>query len=109
MTGSEDDRSPVIQLWDLRFATSPTRVLEGHKRGVLSLSWCQQDADLLLSASKDNQVLCWNPNSNVENGEVKVIRHYFVSCCTSDVHVYVCIIISLVTVQLELLFWELFL
>lgn len=29
---SEDDRLPVIQIWDLRFATSPLSQLEGHTR-----------------------------------------------------------------------------
>lgn len=29
---SEDDRMPVIQMWDLRFATSPFKVLENHTR-----------------------------------------------------------------------------
>lgn len=29
---SEDDRLPVIQLWDLRFASSPLKVLESHSR-----------------------------------------------------------------------------
>lgn len=29
---SEDDRLPVIQIWDLRFATSPLKVLENHTR-----------------------------------------------------------------------------
>jgi protein transport protein SEC31 len=27
----------------------------------LSLSWCAQDPDLLLSCGKDNRALCWNP------------------------------------------------
>lgn len=31
---SEDDHSPVIQLWDLRYATSPLRVFEKHQRLV---------------------------------------------------------------------------
>lgn len=31
---SEDDRLPVIQVWDLRFASSPLRVLESHARCV---------------------------------------------------------------------------
>ena len=70
VTGSEDDRCPVIQLWDLRFATAPVRNLEGHQKGVLSLAWCPQDADLLLSAAKDNQVLCWNPNVDIPGGQV---------------------------------------
>ncbi|XP_055976825.1 protein transport protein Sec31B [Sorex fumeus] len=60
---SEDDRLPVIQLWDLRFASSPLKVLESHSRGVLSVSWSQADAELLLSSAKDNQILCWNLGS----------------------------------------------
>ncbi|XP_071952152.1 protein transport protein Sec31A-like [Antedon mediterranea] len=67
---SEDDHSPVIQMWDLRFATSPLKVLENHQRGILSIAWCPQDCDLLLSCGKDNRILCWNPNSAVAGGEV---------------------------------------
>ncbi|XP_033744006.1 protein transport protein Sec31A-like isoform X4 [Pecten maximus] len=67
---SEDDHTPVIQLWDLRYATSPVKVFENHKRGVLDIAWCAQDSDLLLSCGKDNRILCWNPNSNKQNGEV---------------------------------------
>uniref|UniRef100_A0A8C9NVJ9 Protein transport protein Sec31A n=1 Tax=Serinus canaria TaxID=9135 RepID=A0A8C9NVJ9_SERCA len=59
---SEDDHLPVIQIWDLRFATSPLSQLEGHTRGVLSVSWCQADPELLLSSAKDNRILCWNPS-----------------------------------------------
>ncbi|XP_032168914.1 protein transport protein Sec31B isoform X3 [Mustela erminea] len=61
---SEDDRFPVIQLWDLRFASSPLKVLESHSRGILSMSWSQADAELLLSSAKDNQILCWNLGSS---------------------------------------------
>uniref|UniRef100_A0A7N8Y0B8 Protein transport protein Sec31A n=1 Tax=Mastacembelus armatus TaxID=205130 RepID=A0A7N8Y0B8_9TELE len=60
---SEDDRMPVIQMWDLRFATSPLKVLENHTRGILSISWSQADSELLLSSAKDNRILCWNPNT----------------------------------------------
>ncbi|KAM4624415.1 protein transport protein Sec31A isoform 2-T2 [Polymixia lowei] len=60
---SEDDRLPVIQMWDLRFATSPLKVFENHTRGILSISWSQADSELLLSSAKDNRILCWNPNS----------------------------------------------
>ncbi|XP_007897698.2 protein transport protein Sec31A isoform X1 [Callorhinchus milii] len=60
---SEDDRMPVLQIWDLRFATSPLKMLESHHRGILSISWCQADAELLLSSAKDNRILCWNPNT----------------------------------------------
>nr|XP_054773269.1 protein transport protein Sec31A-like isoform X2 [Lytechinus pictus] len=70
MLASEDDHSPVIQMWDLRFATSPLKVLENHQRGILSIAWCPQDPDLLLSCGKDNRIICWNPNSAVAGGEV---------------------------------------
>ncbi|XP_031246289.1 protein transport protein Sec31B isoform X5 [Mastomys coucha] len=60
---SEDDRLPVTQLWDLRFASSPLKVLESHSRGILSMSWNQADAELLLSTAKDNQIFCWNLSS----------------------------------------------
>ncbi|XP_036833452.1 protein transport protein Sec31A isoform X2 [Oncorhynchus mykiss] len=60
---SEDDRMPVIQIWDLRFATSPLKVLENHTRGVLAIAWSLADPELLLSCGKDNRILCWNPNT----------------------------------------------
>lgn len=37
---SEDDRLPVIQMWDLRFASSPLRVLESHTRYESYIVWC---------------------------------------------------------------------
>lgn len=67
---SEEDQAPVVQLWDLRFATSPLKTLENHQRGILSIAWCQQDANLLVSCGKDNRIVCWNPNSNTPGGEV---------------------------------------
>jgi protein transport protein SEC31 len=38
--------------------------------GVLSLSWCRADSDLLLSAGKDNRVICWNPHEDKIVSEV---------------------------------------
>lgn len=67
---SEEDQAPVIQMWDLRFATSPLKTLQNHQRGILSLAWCAEDPDLLVSCGKDNRILCWNPNSSHQNGEV---------------------------------------
>ncbi|KAM4703392.1 protein transport protein Sec31B [Rhinophrynus dorsalis] len=61
---SEDDRLPVIQVWDLRFASSPLKMLENHTRGILSVSWSKDDPELLLSSAKDNRILCWNPNTS---------------------------------------------
>ncbi|KAM8743797.1 protein transport protein Sec31A isoform 1-T1 [Acanthopagrus schlegelii] len=63
VVASEDDRLPVIQMWDLRFATSPLKILENHTRGVLAIAWSLADPELLLSCGKDSRILCWNPNT----------------------------------------------
>lgn len=69
-TASDDDSSPIIMLWDLRNARAPEKILSGHDKGVLSLSWCKQDPDLLLSCGKDNRTLCWNPQTSEIVGEL---------------------------------------
>lgn len=69
LTATPDDSMPVILLWNLRNTHAPMRTLQGHEQGVLSLSWCQQDSDLLLSSGKDNRTLCWNPQTGEMLGE----------------------------------------
>ena len=49
-------------------------MFEKHEKGILSIAWCPQDSDLLLSAGKDNHVYCFNPNSAEYGGEVSSIR-----------------------------------
>ena len=70
---SEEDQAPIIELWDLRFATSPLKTLQNHQRGVLSIAWNLHDSDLLLSCAKDNRILCWNPNSDAAVSPKKYI------------------------------------
>ncbi|KAB5591449.1 hypothetical protein CTheo_5094 [Ceratobasidium theobromae] len=70
ITASEDDASPVIMLWDLRNARAPEKILQGHDRGILSVAWCPQDPDLLLSCGKDNRTMLWNPNSGDVLGQL---------------------------------------
>ncbi|XP_065220292.1 protein transport protein Sec31A-like [Planococcus citri] len=67
---SEEDHYPVIQMWDLRLATSPIKTFEGHQKGVLSLAWCADDPDLLVSCGKDDKLLVWNPNTASTTGEI---------------------------------------
>jgi protein transport protein SEC31 len=43
---------------------------------VLSLSWCPQDPDLLLSSGKDNRTLCWNPQTGQAYGEFPVVTNW---------------------------------
>lgn len=66
VTASDDDASPIVLVWDLRSARAPERILAGHEKGILSLAWCKQDSDLLVSCGKDCRTICWNPS----NGEI---------------------------------------
>ncbi|KAI8332277.1 hypothetical protein BC941DRAFT_359436 [Chlamydoabsidia padenii] len=70
VTGAEDDNNPIITLWDLRHAHSPEKTLAGHQKGILGVSWCRQDSDLLLSCGKDSRTLSWNPQSGELLGQV---------------------------------------
>jgi protein transport protein SEC31 len=76
LTATPDDSSPVILLWDLRNSNAPERTLTGHDQGILSLSWCQQDSDLLLSCGKDNRTLVWNPQTGERLGEFPEVTNW---------------------------------
>ncbi|XP_055625156.1 protein transport protein Sec31A isoform X2 [Toxorhynchites rutilus septentrionalis] len=67
---SEEDQAPSVQLWDLRYATAPAKTFHIHQRGVLGLTWCPKDFDLVASCGKDNKIYCWNQNSDDPNGEI---------------------------------------
>jgi len=61
LTALNDDRNPVIKLWDLRSSTSmPLATLAGHSQGILSMSWCPHDEHLLLTSAKDNRTILWD-------------------------------------------------
>ncbi|OLN92111.1 Protein transport protein SEC31 [Colletotrichum chlorophyti] len=76
LTATHDDTTPVIFLWDLRNSNAPERTLQGHEQGILSLSWCQQDSDLLLSCGKDNRTLVWNPQTGERYGEFPEVTNW---------------------------------
>ncbi|GAO14245.1 uncharacterized protein UV8b_08110 [Ustilaginoidea virens] len=76
LTATPDENTPVILLWDLRNSNAPERTLQGHERGVLSLSWCSQDSDLLLSSGKDNRTIVWNPQTGERYGELPEMTNW---------------------------------
>jgi len=43
---------------------------------VLSVSWCPQDSDLLLSCGKDNRTICWNTQTGQPYGEFPVVTNW---------------------------------
>lgn len=76
LTATPDDMTPVILLWDLRNSNAPERTLQGHEQGVLSVSWCQQDGDILISCGKDNRTLVWNPQTGERYGEFPEVTNW---------------------------------
>ncbi|KAK6069050.1 WD domain-containing protein [Seiridium cupressi] len=76
LTATPDDIAPLILLWDLRNSNAPEKTLQGHDQGVLSLSWCQQDPDILLSCGKDNRTLIWNPTTGERFGEFPEVTNW---------------------------------
>lgn len=42
----------------------------------MSLSWCKQDTDLLLSCGKDNRTICWNPQTGEMLGEFPTVTNW---------------------------------
>ncbi|KAI9820082.1 MAG: protein transport protein S31 [Phylliscum demangeonii] len=75
-TAISDDTNPLILIWDLRNSNAPERTLKGHEQGVLSLSWCQQDPEILLSCGKDNRTIAWNPRTGERYGEFPVVSNW---------------------------------
>ncbi|KAH7157079.1 hypothetical protein EDB81DRAFT_945436 [Dactylonectria macrodidyma] len=76
LTATPDDNTPVIMLWNLRNSNAPEKTLQGHEQGVLSLSWCQQDSELLLSSGKDNRTIVWNPLTGERYGEFPEVTNW---------------------------------
>lgn len=70
------EQEPVILVWDLRNSNAPEKVLRGHDSGVLSLAWCPQDSDLLLSCGKDNRTILWNPQTGEAYGDYPVVTNW---------------------------------
>ncbi|GFR43886.1 hypothetical protein Agub_g5015 [Astrephomene gubernaculifera] len=63
IVASDDDRSPTLQMWDLRNSVSPLKEFVGHHKGVLGMAWSPHDSSLLLSSGKDNRTICWDVHS----------------------------------------------
>ncbi|GAW79468.1 protein transport protein SEC31 [Plasmodium gonderi] len=65
----DDDKSPCLQLWDLRNSNYPIKEIIGHSKGINNISFSNLDTNLLLSSGKDI-TKCWffsNNNFDVYN------------------------------------------
>ncbi|KAJ3331979.1 protein transport protein S31 [Blyttiomyces sp. JEL0837] len=76
VTASDDDMYPSLLMWDLRNARAPERALEGHTKGVLSVSWCPKDSELLVSSGRDNRVIVWNTTTGTMVGDLQYSNNW---------------------------------
>lgn len=76
VTAIPTDQNALVLVWDLRNSNAPEKTLQGHDQGVLSLSWCGQDSNILLSCGKDNRTIAWNPHTGETLGEFPVVTNW---------------------------------
>lgn len=69
ITATGNDNDALILTWDLKNANAPEKIMRGHKKGILSLDWCKQDPEILISSGKDNATMLWNPIKGEKLGE----------------------------------------
>jgi protein transport protein SEC31 len=85
ITASDDDRSPTLQVWDLRNSISPAYKFSGHSKGVLAMAWSTVDTSLLLTCGKDNRTLCWDAPSGEVVAELPASTNWCAAhaCCSA--------------------------
>jgi len=76
VTAIPTDQNPLVLVWDLRNSNAPEKTLQAHDQGVLSVSWCTHDSDILLSCGKDNRTIAWNPHTGEYLGEFPVVTNW---------------------------------
>jgi protein transport protein SEC31 len=60
VVANDDDSNPSFNIWDLRNPSYPVNTYQIHDKGLLSVSWCPVDWNLVLSSGKDNRTLVTN-------------------------------------------------
>lgn len=66
VVANDDDRTPVINVWDLRNPSYPVSTYSDvHTAGILSFSWSLEDSNLIVSSGKDRRTVV----TNISTGE----------------------------------------
>lgn len=59
--GYNYDKSPVLQVWDLRYANTPIQEFRhAHEAGITAAAWCPHDTGLLVSFDVHGKGVLWN-------------------------------------------------
>ena len=61
LVANDDDQNPSFNIWDLRNPDYPVATYQDiHYNGILSVSWCWSDPNLLVSSAKDFRTVVLN-------------------------------------------------
>lgn len=61
LVANDDDINPSLNIWDLRNPDYPVATFSDiHYNGILSVSWCLSDPNLLISSAKDFRTVIIN-------------------------------------------------
>jgi len=61
MVANDDDKNPSFNIWDLRNSSYPVQSYPNiHNGGILSISWCLSDPNLIVSTGKDQRCVVTN-------------------------------------------------
>ncbi|KAK1443502.1 WD40/YVTN repeat domain containing superfamily protein [Babesia gibsoni] len=60
IVGYGDDKSPALQLWDLRNCSVPLKEVRGHTMGLTCLAISPHDPNLLLTSGRDDYTRLWS-------------------------------------------------
>ncbi|VDK44334.1 unnamed protein product [Anisakis simplex] len=79
---SQSDSLPILQKWDLRYASEPVLTYQLHSsvcRGVFGMDWSTYDSEILATLGRDEQILFQNPNNGQLIGR-DVVKGTFHEC-----------------------------
>jgi len=58
---TEDDDSPLINVWELRNLSAPLMQFKGiHKKGIKGIAWNDQEPSYFMTVSKDRSSIFWD-------------------------------------------------
>ena len=67
VVANDDDANPSFNIWDLRNPQYPVTTFQNlHQSGILSVAWCPQDSNLVVSSSRDERTIV----TNFKTGEI---------------------------------------
>jgi protein transport protein SEC31 len=77
LVANDDPQNPALKIWDLRNPDYPVATYQDlHYDGILSVSWCLSDPNLLVSSGKDFRTVLANSKTGERIFEFPTQQQY---------------------------------